>query len=83
MVDPATFGIFFASALTLAVIPGPGMLYVLARTVRGGRREGILSTLGTGIAGVLHTLAAALVCRQYWRHRRWRLPLSSGWGWPI
>lgn len=60
MFDPTTFGVFFASALTLAVIPGPGMLYVLARTVRGGPREGVLSTLGTGVAGVLHTLAAAL-----------------------
>ncbi len=60
MIDSATFGIFFAAAFTLAVIPGPGMLYVLARTVRGGRREGILSTLGTGVAGLLHTLAAAL-----------------------
>ncbi len=60
MIDPTTFGIFFAAALTLAVIPGPGMLYVLARTVRGGKREGVLSTLGTGVAGLLHTLAAAL-----------------------
>ena len=60
MFDPATLGVFFVAALTLAVIPGPGMLYVLARTVRGGRREGVLSTLGTGVAGLLHTLAAAL-----------------------
>ena len=60
MIDLTTFGIFFAAAFTLAVIPGPGMLYVLARTVRGGRREGVLSTLGTGVAGLLHTLAAAL-----------------------
>ena len=60
MVDLTTFGIFFAAAFTLAVIPGPGMLYVLARTVRGGKREGVLSTLGTSIAGLLHTLAAAL-----------------------
>ena len=60
MIDLTTFGVFFAAAFTLAVIPGPGMLYVLARTVRGGRREGVLSTLGTGVAGLLHTLAAAL-----------------------
>lgn len=60
MIDLTTFGIFFAAAFTLAVIPGPGMLYVLARTVRGGKREGILSTLGTSVAGLLHTLAAAL-----------------------
>lgn len=58
--EPSSFLIFFAAALTLALIPGPGMLYVLARTLRSGRREGVLSTAGTGIAGLLHTLAAAL-----------------------
>src|SRR5690606_31548136 len=36
------------------------MLYVLARTLKGGRREGLLSTLGTALAGMAHTLAAAL-----------------------
>ena len=60
MISPSSFAIFFVAALTLAVIPGPGMLYVLARTLRGGRREGMLSTLGTGVAGLLHTFAAAL-----------------------
>lgn len=60
MIEPTAFFVFLAAALTLAIIPGPGMLYVLARTLRGGRREGILSTAGTGIAGLFHTLAAAL-----------------------
>ena len=60
MFDLTTFGVFFAAAFVLAVVPGPGMLYVLARTVRGGHREGLLSTLGTAVAGILHTLAAAL-----------------------
>ena len=60
MIEPASFLVFLAAAFTLAVIPGPGMLYVLARTLRGGRSEGVLSTAGTGIAGLLHTLAAAL-----------------------
>src|SRR5690625_4556421 len=60
MLDLTTFGVFFAAAFVLAIVPGPGMLYVLARTVRGGRREGLLSTLGTALAGMLHTLAAAL-----------------------
>lgn len=58
--DLTTFGVFFAAAFVLAVVPGPGMLYVLARTLRGGRREGLLSTLGTAMAGAIHTLAAAL-----------------------
>lgn len=60
MLDQASFGVFFAAAFVLAVVPGPGMLYVLARTVRRGRREGLLSTAGTALAGMLHTLAAAL-----------------------
>lgn len=60
MPDPTTFGLFFIAAFTLAVMPGPGMLYVLARTLRGGKSEGIASTLGTGVAGLTHTLAAAL-----------------------
>lgn len=60
MLDVTSFGVFFAAAFVLAIVPGPGMLYVLARTVRGGRREGLLSTLGTTLAGMIHTLAAAL-----------------------
>lgn len=60
MIDSGAFLVFLLAAFTLAIIPGPGMLYVLARTLRSGRHEGILSTAGTGIAGLLHTLAAAL-----------------------
>lgn len=60
MFDPATFWVFLIAAATLAVLPGPGMAYVLTRTLRGGRREGVLSTIGTGLAGLVHTVAAAL-----------------------
>ncbi len=58
--EPTSFAVFFASALVLAIVPGPGMLYVLARTLRGGRKDGLLSTGGTALAGAVHTLAAAL-----------------------
>jgi threonine/homoserine/homoserine lactone efflux protein len=51
---------FFFAALILAVTPGPGIAYVVARTVAGGRSEGLASCLGTGIGGMLHVLAAAL-----------------------
>src|SRR5690606_1261845 len=60
MIEPAAFAVFFAAAFVLAVVPGPGMLYVLARTLKGGRREGLLSTAGTALAGMVHTVAAAL-----------------------
>ena len=35
------------------------MLYVLARTLGGGRREGLLSALGTFFGGMVHVFAAA------------------------
>lgn len=55
-----SFLTFFIAALILAVTPGPGMAYVVARTVAGGRTEGLASCLGTGIGGLLHVAAAAL-----------------------
>jgi threonine/homoserine/homoserine lactone efflux protein len=51
---------FLLAAVVLAVTPGPGMTYVVARTVAGGRREGLASCLGTGLGGLLHVLAAAV-----------------------
>ncbi len=51
---------FAIAAVVLAVTPGPGIAYVIARTVAGGRKEGLASCLGTGIGGMLHVLAAAL-----------------------
>ena len=51
---------FSIAAVVLAVTPGPGIAYVVARTVAGGRAEGLASCLGTGVGGLLHVLAAAL-----------------------
>ena len=59
MIDPHRFSLFLAAATLLAIAPGPGMLYVLARTLAGGRREGVLSSLGTFLGGLAHVLAAA------------------------
>lgn len=51
---------FFIAAIVLAVTPGPGMAYVVACTVAGGRKVGLASCFGTGVGGMLHVLAAAL-----------------------
>ena len=51
---------FLIAAVVLAVTPGPGIAYVVARTVAGGRKEGLASCFGTAIGGMLHVLAAAL-----------------------
>src|SRR6202171_1193035 len=54
------FLLFLTAALLLAIAPGPGMLYVLARSLAGGKREGVLSALGTFFGGMIHVFAAAL-----------------------
>ena len=51
---------FFTAALLLAITPGPGIMYVLTRSMAGGRREGILSSFGTLVGGLVHVVAAAL-----------------------
>ena len=55
-----SFLAFLAAAIVLAITPGPGIAYVVARTVAGGRTEGLASCLGTAIGGMFHVLAAAL-----------------------
>jgi threonine/homoserine/homoserine lactone efflux protein len=59
MLELTTFVTYFSAALLLAVVPGPGMLYVLTRSLHGGRREGVQSSLGTAVGGSVHVVAAA------------------------
>lgn len=60
MTDGYGLLLFFAAALAVAVTPGPGIFYVAARTLAAGRREGIASTLGTGLGGLVHVIAGAV-----------------------
>ena len=60
MLDAHRFTLFLVAALILAATPGPGIFYVLARTLAGGRREGFYSSIGTFFGGLFHVFAAAL-----------------------
>lgn len=60
MIDPTQFALFLAAAFVLAVTPGPGIFYVAARTLAGGRAEGVASSFGTGLGGLVHVAAGAL-----------------------
>ncbi|MCX7213436.1 MAG: LysE family translocator [Burkholderiales bacterium] len=55
-----SFIAFVVAATILAITPGPGIAYVVARTVAGGRAQGLASCIGTAIGGMLHVLAAAV-----------------------
>jgi len=58
--DPATVALFTATALAIAISPGPGIFYVAARTLAGGRSEGLASSFGTGLGGLVHVAAGAI-----------------------
>lgn len=60
MPDAPRLVLFLTAASLLAIAPGPGMLYVLARSLAGGKREGVLSAFGTFLGGLVHVFAAAL-----------------------
>ena len=60
MPDPTQLALFLAAAIVLAITPGPGIFYVAARTLAGGRTEGLASSFGTGLGGLFHVLAGAL-----------------------
>ena len=54
-----TFVLFLAAAAVIALSPGPGIFYVMARTLADGRAVGLASSLGTGIGGLAHVAAGA------------------------
>lgn len=60
MPDFTQLALFVAAALVLAITPGPGIFYVAARTLAGGRAEGVASSFGTGLGGLVHVLAGSL-----------------------
>ncbi|RWD00938.1 MAG: LysE family translocator [Mesorhizobium sp.] len=60
MPELTPFALYLAAAFMLAITPGPGIFYVAARTLAGGRPEGIASSFGTGVGGMIHVLAASL-----------------------
>jgi threonine/homoserine/homoserine lactone efflux protein len=60
MPELTQLAVFFAAAFVLAITPGPGIFYVAARTLAGGRAEGVASSFGTGLGGTLHVVAGGL-----------------------
>ena len=60
MPDATAFGLFVAASLALTLVPGPAVLYIVARSVEGGRRAGLVSVLGIGVGGLIHVLFAAV-----------------------
>ncbi|MEM7203354.1 MAG: LysE family translocator [Planctomycetota bacterium] len=51
---------FMTAALIVLVIPGPGVVYIVARSVSQGSRAGLVSALGLSTGAMVHVLAAAV-----------------------
>src|ERR671912_678242 len=59
MPEASTYALFVAAALVLLLVPGPAVIYVVARSVEGGRLTGLVSVLGVEIGTLLHVVFAA------------------------
>lgn len=51
---------FLLASLVLAATPGPGVIYILARTLAQGRRAGLSSVAGVAIGNLANAIGAAI-----------------------
>jgi threonine/homoserine/homoserine lactone efflux protein len=58
--DTASLAVFAVAALALLLVPGPAVIYVVARSIEQGRRAGLASVLGIHVGTLVHIGAATL-----------------------
>ena len=58
--DPPNLALFVVAALALLLVPGPAVLYVVARSIQQGRRAGLASVLGIHVGTLVHIAAATV-----------------------
>jgi len=58
--DWPVFLAFVAAGLALNIVPGADMTFIIASAARGGRRDGVIASLGVGAGALVHILAAVL-----------------------
>jgi len=52
--------VFLLASFVLAVTPGPGVFYIVARSVAQGRRSGLASVAGVAVGNLGNAIAASL-----------------------
>lgn len=60
MPDPTAVLLFAAASALLIAVPGPSVVYIVARSIEQGRRAGLVSMLGVQTGACVHVAAAAL-----------------------
>ncbi len=51
---------FIVAALVVLLIPGPGVLYVIARSLGQGQKAGFVSVVGLSVGALVHVVAATV-----------------------
>lgn len=54
------FAAFLLASLVLAATPGPGVVYIIARTLAQGRTAGLSSVAGVAMGNLCNALGASL-----------------------
>lgn len=60
MTDPSSHLVFAATALLMALTPGPNMVYLLSRSLCQGRSAGLLSWTGVVLGFTVHMVCASI-----------------------
>ena len=55
----STLSVFFGASLLLAIIPGPVVLYVVARSLTQGKRAGLMSVAGASTGTLVNAFATS------------------------
>lgn len=59
LLDWSAVPLFVLASLGMAVVPGPAVLYIVARGMDQGRFAGMVSALGIAVGGMVHVVASA------------------------
>lgn len=59
MIGTETLLLFCVTALALIIVPGPNIVYIIARSTSQGWKAGLVSVLGVDSATLIHVVAAA------------------------
>lgn len=60
MPDIQNIGLFVSASLVLLLVPGPAVLYIIARSAEQGRKAGLVSVLGIHVGTLVHIAAAVI-----------------------
>ena len=60
MIDYNFWFLFISVAIALNIAPGPDVVYILTKTITGGKRIGIASSLGVCTGALFHVVISAI-----------------------